>query len=286
MKFLRSCLFGAALLFGASGFAAQAQETVPVSKCLAMVDGGPHIFPPESQPRIMFAKAESLPIPFIRAQATAPDVLLTYIDHAVWQIRSPGGVTAATDYYGLPLNPVPDIATMNNAHRTHWTPAPDPSIKHVLQGWSNDGINQAQHAVVEGDMFVRNVPTDIRPGGEMRRGGNSIFIFEVADLCIGHLGHLHHALEDRHYAQIGRLDVVMVPVDGGLTLSHAGMSELVQRLRPSVLLPMHLRGNSIQSFITMLGDGFSVDYLSGNSLTVSLTNLPKTPTVFVPASLN
>ena len=156
---------------------AHAQDAVPVSKCLAMVDAGPEI-----QPRIMFANAEARPIPFIRAQAASPDVLLTYVDHAVWQITSPGGVTAATDYYGLPLTPVPDIATMNNAHRTHWTPAPDLSIKHVLRGWSNDGISEAQHAVVEGDMFVRNVPTDIRSGGEMRRNGNSIFIFEVGGL--------------------------------------------------------------------------------------------------------
>ncbi|MGL4405172.1 MAG: MBL fold metallo-hydrolase, partial [Notoacmeibacter sp.] len=253
----------------------------PVSKCLAMVDAGPEI-----QPRVMFAKAELVPLPLMRVQANAQDVLLTYIDHAVWQITSPQGVTAATDYYGLPISPVPDIATMNNAHRTHWTPAPDPAIKHVLQGWSNDGISEAQHAIVEGDMFVRNVPTDIRSGDEMRRNGNSIFIFEVADLCIGHLGHLHHGLEDRHFAQIGRLDVIMVPVDGGMTLSHQGMSELVQRLRPSVLLPMHLRGNSVQSFISMLGEGFASEYLSGNSLTVSLDSLPKIPTVFVPASLN
>jgi hypothetical protein len=257
----------------------QAFANMPVSKCLAMVDAGPEI-----QPRVILTKAP--PVSLLRIQTAAPEVLLTYIDHAVWQITSPGGVTAATDYYGLPLNRVPDIVTMNNAHRTHWTPTPDPAIKHVLQGWSNDGISEAQYAVVEGDMFVRNVPTDTRLGGEMRRNGNSIFIFEVADLCIGHLGHLHHPLEDRHYAQIGRLDVMMVPVDGAHTLSHAGMSELVKRLRPSVLLPMHLRGNSTQSFISMLGDGFEAEYLSGNSLNVSLNTLPKVPTVFVPASLN
>lgn len=283
MWLLQSCL-SKVLLFVAlsfTGYAAHAQDAVPVSKCLAMVDAGPEI-----QPRILFAKAEPLPLPLIRAQANTPEVLLTYIDHAVWQITSPDGITAATDYYGLPLNPVPDIATMNNAHRTHWTPTPDPNVKHVLQGWSNDGISEARHAIVEGDMFVRNVATDTRLGGAMRRNGNSIFIFEVADLCIGHLGHLHHSLEDRHYAQIGRLDVVMMPVDGGLTLSHAGMSELVQRLRPSVLLPMHLRGNSVQSFISMLGEGFATEYMTGNSLTVSLKSLPKTPTVFVPASLN
>jgi L-ascorbate metabolism protein UlaG (beta-lactamase superfamily) len=120
----------------------------------------------------------------------------------------------------------------------------------------------------------------------MRRNGNSIFIFETADLCIGHLGHLHTSLTDTQYAQIGRLDVIMVPVDGRNTLSQSAMSELMQRLRPSVILPMHLRGNSIQSFISLLGEGFETEYLSGNSLEMSLNTLPKVPTVFVPANLN
>jgi Beta-lactamase superfamily domain len=262
-------------------FAGHAQQAAPVSKCLAMVDAGPAV-----TPSVLLAKADVIPLPFIRAQAEAPEVLLTYIDHAVWQITSPQGVTAATDYYGLPLNPVPDIVTMNNAHRTHWTQNPDPAIKHVLRGWSTDGITEAKHAVVEGDMFVRNVATDIRSGDEMRRNGNSIFIFETADLCIGHLGHLHTSLTDTQYAQIGRLDVIMVPVDGRNTMTQSAMSELMQRLRPSVILPMHLRGNSIANFISLLGDGFETEYLSGNSMTMSLNALPKLPTVFVPVSLN
>ena len=64
------------------------------------------------------------------------------------------------------------------------------------------------------------------------------------------------------------------------------MGELMQRLRPSVILPMHLRGNSIQNFIAKLADGFETDYLSGNTLEMSLGTLPKTPKVFVPVSLN
>ncbi|MGL4404678.1 MAG: hypothetical protein ACRCT6_02900, partial [Notoacmeibacter sp.] len=79
-----------------------AQDAIPVSKGLAMVDAGPEI-----QPRVIFAKAELVPLPLMRVQANAQDVLLTYIDHAVWQITSPQGVTAATDYYGLPISPVP-----------------------------------------------------------------------------------------------------------------------------------------------------------------------------------
>jgi hypothetical protein len=283
--FAMACGLAALALAAGAPFSPAHAAAGAVSKCLAIADGGPHLAP-EQMPRVVFAKADPADFPLVAANAASGQVELTYVDHSVWTIRSPEGIVAATDYYGLPLSPLPLIASMNNAHRTHWTPNPDPAIKHVLRGWSPDGVNPAEHHVVEGDMYVRNVATDIRWGGSMTANGNSIFIFEVADLCIGHLGHLHHPLEDRHYAMIGRLDVMMVPVDGGLTLSHEGMSAMVKRLQPSVLLPMHLRGNSIQSFISMLGDGFDNQFLSSDTLTISARDLPRVPTVFVPASLN
>ena len=63
---------------------------------------------------------------------------------------------------------------------------------------------------------MRNVPTNIRNwiDGGTERHGNSIFIFEMAKLCIGHLGHLHHTLNQQQLDEIGRLDVVFAPVDG------------------------------------------------------------------------
>ena len=80
---------------------------------------------------------------------------------------------------------------MNKAHRTHYTDFPDPGIEYVLRGWNPDG-GPAKHALVVDDVYIRNVTTDIRSwAARLERDGNSIFIFEVAGLCIGHLGHLH-----------------------------------------------------------------------------------------------
>ena len=102
--------------------------------------------------------------------------------------------------------------------------------------------------------LIRNVTTDIRryygdDGGEMIRDGNSIFIFEVAGLCIGHLGHLHHKLDDTHFAAIGRLDIVMVPIDGTYTMPLDGVSEITKRLRASVVLPMHRFATPLDEFM-------------------------------------
>ena len=40
-------------------------------------------------------------------------------------------------------------------------------------------------------------------GAGDQTNSNSIFVFEVADLCIAHLGHLHQLLTDQQLAELG-----------------------------------------------------------------------------------
>src|SRR5256714_1024763 len=146
---------------------------------------------------------------------------ITYIGHSTFLIESPRLVRIATDYNDYVKPPVlPDIATMNHAHSTHYTDRPDAAIKHVLRGWGPSPDQPARHDMTFQDVRVRNVPTNIRDwaGGGTERHGNSIFIFETAQMCLAHLGHLHHTLNQQQLNELGRVDAVMVPVDGGATL--------------------------------------------------------------------
>jgi hypothetical protein len=211
-------------------------------------------------------------------------VLIRYIDHASFAIVTHDGTVAVTDYTGYigTQDVVPDVVTMNNAHSTHWTAAPDPRIPHVLQGWATGSA--ADHRLDLGTMLVRNVPTDTRgPFGEgARANGNSIFIFEAGGLCIGHLGHLHQIPSDAQYAAIGRLDVVMVPVDGGYTLRLGDMAGVVRRLRSSVVIPMHWFSRaSLDAFLTEMSAEFTVVETGGAQLALSLDDLPSAPTIMV-----
>src|SRR5215468_6896256 len=62
-------------------------------------------------------------------------VEITYVGHSTFLIRTPGGISAATDYNDYYRPPVvPTIATMNRAQSNHFSYAPDPGIKHVLRG--------------------------------------------------------------------------------------------------------------------------------------------------------
>lgn len=267
MSLPRSVACLALLLALPSGALAQ-NDPVP-SQCLAMA---------QALPGVTYAS-------FTPVQAERGVVTITYAGHSTYVIETPGGVRIATDYSGIyGRDPLPRVVTMNKAHTTHYTDFTDPEIEYVLRGWNPEG-GPAEHAVVVDDAYIRNVPTDIRRGSWMEEGGNSIFIFEIAGLCIGHLGHLHHRLEDAHYAAIGRLDVVMVPIDGGMTLSADAMSGIVKRLFSSLVLPMHRNFTPLSEFTSRMGEDFALEFLEGNSFTVSLRDLPRRPTIRIPSRL-
>jgi L-ascorbate metabolism protein UlaG (beta-lactamase superfamily) len=235
---------------------------------------------------IAVAAAEPQVVPVALQDGLDKDsVLIRYIDHASFAIVTPDGTVAVTDYTGYlgAQDLVPDVVTMNNAHDTHWTAAPDTRIPHVLNGWG-EGVAPADHRLDLGPMLVRNVTTDTRgPFGEgARKDGNSIFIFEAAGLCIGHLGHLHQIPSDEQYAAIGRLDVVMVPVDGGYTMRLKDMAGVVRRLKSSVVIPMHwFSTDSLQAFLTEMSVEFTVVETSGAQIALSLDDLPSEPTIMV-----
>lgn len=215
---------------------------------------------------------------------TSDTVRLSYVDHSTFVLETAGGLVAATDFTGFLGNVqvTPDVVTMNNAHDTHWTAFPDPAIPHVLEGWAKDGL-PADHYLDLGEMLVRNVPTDTRGRtGTVRVGGNSIFVFEVAGLCIGHLGHLHHEPDALQYAALGRMDVVMAPVDGGRTLDLPTMIRVMERLRASVVIPMHWFGYyTLDQFLAGMDEKFRVVRDGTNSVELSLQTLPSEPTVVV-----
>jgi L-ascorbate metabolism protein UlaG (beta-lactamase superfamily) len=248
-----------------------AQEAPRASECLAMAGAPPR----------------ATPVGLREAAAKTDEVAITYAGHSTYYIDTPGGIRIATDFSGAyRTGRLPDVVTMNRAHSTHYTLFPDPQIPHVLHGWGEDG-QPAKISQRIGDVLIRNVTTDIRryfgedSSGEMIKDGNSIFIFEVAGLCIGHLGHLHHKLDESHFAAIGRLDIVMVPIDGTYTMSLDGVSEITRRLRASVVLPMHRFMTPLDEFMRRIGQQFEIDVRTERTLNISRESLPGTPTVII-----
>ncbi len=215
---------------------------------------------------------------------TMPGVAITFLGHASFEIETPGHVSAVTDYngYNIPVDP-PDIATMNHAHSTHYTLNPDPRIAHVLHGWRDDG-EPAQIDLTVGDLHVRNLPTNIWDwaGGGTEQYGNSIFVFESAGLCVGHLGHLHHLLTPDDLATLGQLDVVMAPVDGMWTLGLDDMMQVIESLHAPVVIPMHYYDRSyLRRFLARVGGLYPVRENPTATVRISRASLPSSTEILM-----
>ncbi len=265
--FLGVCAIFLLGLGAPDGQGAFAQSARLTSQCLGMADAGPIVH------RAAFAPAA----------LKKTEARIEYLGHSTFLIESPQGVRIATDftgYYGS--GALPDAVTMNHAHTSHYTDSPDPGIKHVLRGWNPNG-GYAQHDLQIKDVHIRNVPTNTRDwAGGTIEFGNSIFIFEAGGLCIGHVGHLHHELTAQQLGQIGQLDIVMVPVDGRVTLDLEGLIKVLKKLRARLILPMHaFTPGSLEAFVARMRLEFPVRFSDKASIVVSQATMPRKPEVLV-----
>jgi len=266
--------------------------TLAAGIALFAIASAPAQSPPAAKPEMrencpgLVASRTPRAIPAALQLALNPDqVRISYSGHSTFLVESPQLVRVATDYndYVRPMV-LPDIATMNHAHSTHYTDRPDPRIPHVLRGWGPSPEQPARHDVQVRDVRVRNVPTNIRDwAGGTERHGNSIFIYEMANMCIAHLGHLHHTLTQQQLDEMGRIDIVFAPVDGTLTLDTDGMIDVLQSVKAQLVIPMHYFSSfTLHRFLDVAKNRkWDIEFAPVPTTMVSKTTLPANPKVLV-----
>ena len=219
-----------------------------------------------------------------RVSLAPNEVQIRYIGHSTFELTTPGNVRIATDYNDThrPLE-TPTVATMNGAHSTHFSLNPEAGIEHVLLGWNPAG-GAMDHDLTVKDVRIRNIQTNTRSWqGETLRLGNSIFIFEVADLCIAHLGHLHHRLTQEDLTRLGQIDIVFAAIDNSSTLRLESLIAVLADIRPAMVIPMHFHFHgALEAFTARaLSEGYKVEMASDANLVVRRDRLPADKTVYV-----
>jgi len=108
-----------------------------------------------------------------------------------------------------------------------------------LDGLTEDDDWNRVHTTVR-DVSVYNVPAYHDKSRGLQRGKNSIFVVRVDNICIAHLGDLGHKLTKQQLKQLGRIDVVLVPIGGGrFTVPADEGREIIEQIRPRIAIPMH-----------------------------------------------
>ena len=143
---------------------------------------------------------------------------------------------------------------------------------------SLSSFQRADYLVTECGQAATNIRSEMGGGQDQ----NSIFVFEVAGICIAHLGHLHHKLTAEHLKALGRIDVVLAPVDRGLTLNVDDLIEVLRSIGAPLVIPMHFfTTGSLEQFIARLDGPYVIKRSSSPHVTLSRDSLPAKPTVMV-----
>ncbi|MDQ1283777.1 MAG: hypothetical protein QG620_125 [Patescibacteria group bacterium] len=82
---------------------------------------------------------------------------------------------------------------------------------------------------------------DAKEGAE--RGQNTIFVLESEEMRLCHLGDLGHDLSEKQLEAINGVDILMVPIGGKYTIDGEKACDLVRKIEPNVVIPMHYKIN-------------------------------------------
>jgi len=146
-------------------------------------------------------------------------------------------ITIVTDPYSakvadLPKNLSADILTISRkTHENHDNAA---------------AVSGAFVIDTPGEYEVKSIPIYGIPSLHEKKEAkddhkNTLYHFLIDDVRVVHLGGLSEPLTDDQLAQIGEVDVLMVPVGGGDVLTAKAAADLVGRMEPRVVIPMHYK---------------------------------------------
>lgn len=171
---------------------------------------------------------------------------ITYIAHSSFKIKSKNTVLVTDPYdpatTGIKFPKIAsDIVTVSHDH-------PD----HNMESLITEGVSTRKKVLVGPGEYevagisIRGFQTfhDDKKGEE--RGKNTIYLMEVEEYKVLHLGDLGHKIEQSMIEKLGTVDILMVPVGGVYTIGSADAVEMVHAIEPKIVIPMHYHLSSLK----------------------------------------
>ena len=158
---------------------------------------------------------------------------VTWLGHGCFRLRGRGAAVVTDPYpptIGLKLGRLEaDLVTVSHEHENHsYTQA-------VRDAYEIRGPGEYEVAGVS----VIGIPTFHDSEKGAKQGRNTVFLIEIDDVRVCHLGDLGHSLEDSEAEGISSPDVLLVPVGGRNAITAAQAAQVVRQLEPRYVVPMH-----------------------------------------------
>lgn len=205
---------------------------------------------------------------------------IKYLGHSSFLITSNKGTRILTDPYDpdkyegellfAKITEQVDIVTVSHGHRDHGEFVYLPGAPVVIKGNGLLGADDVRFLGVE--TFHDEVH------GE-KRGKNTVIVMETEGIRIAHLGDLGHILTSDQAAEIGAVDVALVPVGGYYTIDAEQASKVADQLGAKIVIPMHYRSDkclfSIAGVDEFLQGKTNVTRAGVSEIEVNKDTLPK-----------
>lgn len=183
---------------------------------------------------------------------------IKWLGHSCFKITSDKNVKIVTDPfdntvgYKVP-NVKADIVTTSHDHFDH-------NFTDAIEG-EFELINKIGSFYAE-DINITGILSHHDKYGGKKRGDNIIFTYDIDSIKVCHLGDLGHVLSEKQLEQIGGVDVLLVPVGGDFTIDAGEAVEVVNQLKPSIVIPMHFKTpvvdfsiDNVEVFLQKIGGG-------------------------------
>ncbi|MGQ9788421.1 MAG: MBL fold metallo-hydrolase [Candidatus Hadarchaeaceae archaeon] len=136
-----------------------------------------------------------------------------------------------------------------------------------------------------GKIKIRGIRTSHDDQGGRLRGENIVYVVELEGLSLCHLGDLGHVPTERQAEEIGKVDVLFVPVGGVYTIDAQGATKTIEKISPRIAVPMHYKINGLTVGISGPDDFLrgknNVRRLKSSQFEVSPDDLPPQREIWV-----
>jgi len=161
---------------------------------------------------------------------------ISWLGHSCFRIRG-GQATVITDPYPPSLGyslgkPTAHIVTVSHQHPGH-------SYVRGIDG-EPKLITRPGEYEISGVLIIGIATYHDEEGGK-KRGRNTLYLVEVDEVSICHLGDLGHVLTTEQIEKLDNVDVLLLPVGGISTIDAPVAAKVVRQLEPKVVIPMHYK---------------------------------------------
>ncbi len=167
-------------------------------------------------------------------------MIITWYGQSCFRIQS-GDLVLVTDPFSKDIGLKPptgqaDIVTVSHNHDDHNNVGVIKGNPFIIDGpgeYSLKGVN------------VIGIPSTHETKNGNGEGENIIYVIDIEDMKVCHLGDQGMKLTDSQVEALGDVDVLFIPVGGKFTLNADEALDVIGQIEPRVIIPMHYQINGL-----------------------------------------